>query len=335
MRKLIALLCFSAALGTAQERPEWNDTKVIKTGVEKPHASMMIYPSSNLALAGDTVVSPWRQSLNGNWKFHGSLRPADRPLEFYRTDFNDSSWHTIPVPSNWQLHGFDIPIYSNINYPWPQDPKAPPNVPRDLNPVGSYRRTFVIPETWKGRTVFLHFEGVDSAFYAWVNGVKLGYSEDSRTPAEFDITRHLKPGTNVLAVEVYRFGDGAFLEDQDMWRMSGIYRDVFLWSAAEKHIRDFEIKTELDSAYKDAEVRVKTEITNASNCSLDAELFDADNKRVGKTQAQCANNPELSIKINDPKKWSAESPYLYKLLLTLKDANDGVIEVLPQNVGMR
>jgi beta-galactosidase len=335
MRLLIAVLSLSVVLCWAQNRPEWNDTSIIKAGVEKPHATMMIYPTAASAMAGEAVPSPWSQSLNGPWKFQGSLRPADRPLDFFRTDFNDSAWRSIPVPSSWQLHGFDIPIYSNIIYPWPQDAKAAPTVPKDLNPVGSYRRTFSVPDSWKGRTVYLHFAGVDSAFYVWVNGIKAGYSEDSRTPAEFDITRDLKPGTNVLAVEVYRFGDGAFLEDQDMWRMSGIYRDVFLWSAADTHIRDFEVKTEIDDGYKDADLKVTAELKTPDRCTIVAEIFDATGIKLGKSEAACAQTVELSIKVQNPKKWSAESPYLYKLLLSLKDSTGAVIEAIPQNVGFR
>jgi beta-galactosidase len=336
MRMLTAILCgFTVFCLAASDRPEWNDTTVVKAGVEKPHATMMVYPTVAAALTGETKPSPWMQSLNGNWKFHGSLRPADRPLEFFRTDFSDAAWRSIPVPSNWQLHGFDIPIYSNITYPWPQDSKAAPAVPKDFNPVGSYRRTFSIPETWKGRTVYLHFGGVDSAFYAWVNGVKLGYSEDSRTPAEFDITRHLKPGTNILAVEVYRFGDGAFLEDQDMWRLSGIYRDVFLWSAGKMHIRDFEVNTELDGEYKNAVLKIKAEVHSAANCSISANLFDGAGKALGKAETACASNAELLIEVQNPQKWSAESPSLYKLVLSLQDSNGSVIEAIPQNVGFR
>ena len=202
MRILIAVLALSVTICSAQDRPEWDNPAVLKAGTESPHATMMIYPTAAMAQAGQAAQSPWHKSLNGTWKFHGSLRPADRPLEFYRPEFSDFSWRTIPVPSSWQMHGFDIPIYSNVVYPWPQDPKAPPRVPRDFNPVGSYRRAFTVPEAWKGRTVYLHFAGVDSAFYVWVNGKKAGYNEDSRTPAEFDITRLLKPGSNLLAVGI-------------------------------------------------------------------------------------------------------------------------------------
>jgi beta-galactosidase len=336
MRTLLAVVVFfSLGLGLAQDRPEWDNTAVIKVGTEKPHATMMVYPTAALAQAGRTDGSPWFQSLNGTWKFHGSLRPADRPLEFYRPDFKDTAWRSIPVPSNWQLQGFDIPIYSNILYPWPQDSKADPVVPQDFNPVGSYRRTFTVPESWNGRTVYLHFAGVDSAFYAWANGERVGYSEDSRTPAEFNITQHLRPGPNSLAVEVYRFGDGAFLEDQDMWRMSGIYRDVFLWSVADKHIRDFEVKTELDGEYRNAELLLTAGVNSPAGCTLAAELFDSSGARAGKAETGCAQNTRLAIQVPRVNKWSAESPYLYELLLSLKDSNGMPIEVIPQKVGFR
>src|ERR1043166_7520045 len=260
----ICALFFACALLCPAQRPEWDDVAVLHTGTERPHATMMVYPTAELARTGDRAKSPWFQLLNGAWKFQGSLRPSERPLSFYRPDFDDSAWRTIPVPSSWQMHGFDIPIYTNIIYPWPQDAKKPPQVPYEFNPVGSYRLQFTVPAGWQGRRVLLHFDGVDSAFYAWLNGRKLGYNEDSRTPAEFDVTPYLKPGSNLLAVEVYRFGDGAFLEDQDMWRMSGIFRDVYLWTAPERHIRDYEVHTDLDGAYRDATVNIKTSISSAA-----------------------------------------------------------------------
>ena len=319
---------------------------VIQTGVEKPHATMMVYPTPELAQTGDASKSPWFLSLNGNWKFHGAPRPSDRPLDFFRPAFDDAAWRTIPVPSSWQMHGFDIPIYTNIIYPWPQDPNQPPQVPHQFNPVGSYRTRFVVPPAWKGRPVYLHFDGVDSAFYAWVNGVKLGYSEDSRTPVEFDLTPHLKPGSNLLAVEVYRFGDGAFLEDQDMWRMSGIYRNVYLWSPSDRHLRDFEIYTDLDAAYRDAVLRVKASLANRAaqpaRLSLTIALEDAAGAAVGapatsavEVGANAEASAELSLPVANPKKWSAESPALYRLLLTVKDASGAVLEVVPSTVGFR
>ncbi|MBS1854255.1 MAG: DUF4981 domain-containing protein [Acidobacteria bacterium] len=341
---LLSLFVFAAAF--AQTRPEWDNPAIVHVGSEKPHATMMVYPSAELARTGDRARSPWFQSLNGTWKFRGSERPADRPVDFYRTDYDDSGWGSIPVPASWQMHGFDIPVYTNIIYPFPQDPSKPPSPPYDWNPVGSYRLRFTVPPAWKGRPVYLHFDGVDSAFYAWVNGVKLGYSEDSRTPVEFNLTPHLKAGTNLLTVEVYRFGDGAYLEDQDMWRMSGIYRDVYLWSPPAEHLRDFEIHTNLDDQYRDATLTVQATVANASGkaapVTVTAALFDATGAAVGKpatvtvepgANAEAAG--DLAIPVTNPRKWSAEDPYLYKLLLTVKSASGAVLEVVPQNVGFR
>jgi beta-galactosidase len=330
----------------AADRPEWDNPAIVHVGTEKPHATMMVYPSAELARTGERAKSPWFQLLNGNWKFHGSMRPAERPVDFYRPDFSDAAWGAIPVPSSWQMHGFDIPIYTNIIYPWPQDPSKPPQVPYDYNPVGSYRMRFTVPPQWKGRQVYLHFDGVDSAFYAWVNGKKLGYNEDSRTPAEFNLTPYLQPGANLLAVEVYRFGDGAFLEDQDMWRMSGIYRDVYLWTTPDTHVRDFEVDADLDGAYRDATLRVKAAVSNAgakaSKLTLVAELANAAGAPVGKPATttveaggKAESTAEIDIPVANPRKWSAEDPYLYKLLLTLKDSAGNVLEVIPQNVGFR
>lgn len=345
MRVLILAAAFVCVFYAA-EKPEWDNPAILHTGTERPHATMMAYPSAELAKAGDRAKSPWFQLLNGTWKFHGSLRPADRPLEFYRPDFDDAGWHDMPVPSSWQMHGFDIPIYTNIIYPWPQPADQPPHPPYEFHPVGSYRTRFTVPETWKNRQVYLHFDGVDSAFYCWVNGKKLGYNEDSRTPAEFNITAALKPGSNLLAVEVYRFGDGAFLEDQDMWRMSGIYRDVYLWSTPPQHVRDFEVKTDLDEEYRDSELTVKAAVSNAadreSKLTLTAALFDSAGAPVGtpvSTAVEVGGNSEataqLSSHITNPRKWTAETPNLYKLLLTLKNASGAVLEVIPVNVGFR
>ncbi|MBI4891265.1 MAG: DUF4981 domain-containing protein [Acidobacteria bacterium] len=331
---LCALLTLVTAC-LAADKPEWDNPSIITVGVEKPHATMMIYPSAALARTGARDQSPWFQSLNGTWKFQGVLRPADRPLDFFRTDYDDSAWRTMPVPASWQMHGFDIPIYTNIIYPFPQDRSKMPTPPYDWNPVGSYRRTFTLPPAWKGRTVYLHFAGVDSCFYVWVNGVRVGYNEDSRTPAEFNITPHLKPGVNTLAVQVYRFGDGAYLEDQDMWRMSGIYRDVYLWSTAHTHVRDYEVLTDLDAAYKDATLTVKAEVLNPVNCTLSLELLDAAGAAAGKASAPCAANVTLNLAVVNAKKWTAETPYLYRALLSVKDSAGAAVEVIPQNVGFR
>jgi len=341
---ICALLAFVPAPG--QPRPEWDNPAVVQLNRERPHATMMIYPTAELARRGERSRSPWFQSLNGRWRFHWAARPADRPAEFFRADFDDSRWDWIPVPSNWQLHGYDIPIYTNILYPFPVDVSGPPVVPKDRNPVGSYRRSFTLPRAWKGRRVLLHFEGVDSAFYVWVNGRKVGYSEDSRTPAEFDITRFLRPGANLLAVEVYRFPDGAYLEDQDMWRLSGIYRDVYLWSPPDRHVRDVEIRTELDEDCRDAVLRVKADVLQyegaPGRASLALELADAAGRavfapqtRVLELRAGAETSVEFAVPVSGPRLWSAETPYLYSLLLTLKDVAGRTLEVIPFPVGFR
>lgn len=332
--RFMAPLVFASAF-LAAAPPEWDNPAITATGVEKPHATMMVYPSEAVARTFDPAQSPWRLSLDGDWKFFGVLRPADRPLDFFLPGFDDSRWRSMPVPGVWQMHGFDIPIYTNMLYPFPQNRRQMPAPPYDFNPVGSYRRTFAVPPAWKGRTVYLHFAGVDSCFYVWVNGRLAGYHEDSRTPAEFNITPLLKPGANTLAVQVYRFGDGAYLEDQDMWRMSGIYRDVFLWSTAASHIRDFEIRTDLDADYRDATLTLAAEIVNPSNCTLALSLLDAAGQGAGSAKAACAANVTISLKTPHPRLWTAETPNLYTALLTLKDSSGRVLEVTPQRVGFR
>lgn len=344
MRSFIIFLLFVAV--ASADKPEWDNPAIIHTGTLPPHTTMMSYPTAELAAGQDCAASPWFHLLNGSWKFHGSMRPSDRPRDFYRPEYSDADWGTIPVPASWQMHGFDIPIYTNIIYPWPQDRNGPPTPPYDFHPVGSYRRQFTLPSAWQGRRVLLHFAGVDSAFYAWVNGHKLGYHEDSRTPAEFDITPYAKPGVNLLAVEVYRFGDGAFLEDQDMWRMSGIYRDVYLWSTADQHIRDFEVHAGLDAVYRDSPFAVDAWVSNAARAarrlSITAELFDAGGRSVVRMTSPTVDvaaggeqKVTLAETVRSPHHWTAETPYLYKLLLTLRDEAGNIIEVIPVNTGFR
>ncbi len=341
----IFLIAAAASLGFSEARPEWDNLSVIRLNAEPPHVSMTVYPSRTLAVEGSRLHSPWLRPLNGSWKFHCSSSPALRPIDFYKQHFDDSAWRTIPVPSNYQLQGCDIPIYTNAAYAFPMDAPGTPVVPKEDNSVGSYRTRFTIPETWNGRQVFVHFDGVDSAFYLWVNGHKVGYSEDSRTDAEFNITRYTKSGENLMAVEVYRFSDGSFLEDQDMFRMSGIYRDVYLWSTNTQHIRDFEVRTDLDEIYRDATLIVESEITNYAG-SLDpgavaVELLDARGKLVFPVHEQRfeaggrKRKVVFSIAVSDPKKWTAETPDLYRLLLTLKDNKGDPIEVIPSMIGFR
>jgi beta-galactosidase len=347
MRYIISglLIVFYVLPIFAQERPEWDNLSVFKVNVEKPHATMMVYPTAEQAVDGDPSKSPWFRSLNGLWKFHCSESPAKRPVDFFKPDYDVRQWRTIPVPSNYQLHGCDIPIYTNVRYPFPMNIDGPLVVPKGNNSVGSYRTVFEVPNDWNGRQVFLHFNGVDSAFYLWVNGKKVGYNEDSRTDAEFNITRYVKSGNNLVTVEVYRFSDGSFVENQDMFHLSGIYRDVYAWSAPEQHIRDFQVRTELDGEYRDATLKVQAEIINylgeLNPGSISLDLLDSTGKPVI-SRRNCEFPTDITdekikflIAVPNVKKWSAETPYLYKLLLTLNDSEGKPMEVIPIDIGFR
>ncbi|MCL4841996.1 MAG: DUF4981 domain-containing protein [Bryobacteraceae bacterium] len=332
MRHFLPAFLILSAGGFAQE---WADPAVIQVGAEAPRATFQAHPARETALTNDRARSACFRSLNGSWRFHWSPSPAARPAEFYRTDFADSGWPLLPVPSNWQMHGYGRPVYTNILYPFPQNPREAPVVPREKNEVGSYRKTFMVPAGWQGKQVFLHFEGVDSAFYVWVNGQKAGYSEDSRTAAEFNITKMLRPGENVVAVEVYQYSDGSFVEDQDMWRMSGIFRDVYLWAAPESRVRDIEVRTELDGNYRDGTLRVKAWMANPAN-SLALELLDAQGRAVAPVQVKPAGaEMGFAVRVANARLWSAESPVLYQMLLTQRDAGGRAVAVIPLRVGFR
>jgi beta-galactosidase len=333
--------------GTSAQAPaplEWQDPAIVGVNKEPPRATFRIYPDEAQAKAGKPNASPYYRSLNGDWKFHWVAKPADRPVDFFRTTFDDAGWKTIRVPSNWQLEGYDVPIYVNISYPW--GVADPPHIPAHNNPVGSYRTRVTIPASWAGRDVYVTFGGVESAFYLWVNGERVGYSEDSRTPAEFNITKYVKDGENLLAVEVYRWSDASYLEDQDFWRLSGIFRDVTLWSAGPLHLRDLQIRTEFDAAYRNAELRIEAQINNGSTAAtaagVRAVLLDAAGVEAGRATAAIDRVPAgetatvtLVQAVEAPRKWSAESPHLYTLVLSLLDASGQVVEAIPQKVGFR
>lgn len=332
--KGLGFLIMSAGIGLgaiALAAPEWNDLKVIQTNVEPPHCTMTVFHDAKSARSGDPSKSEWRMTLNGMWKFNWAKNPADRPVDFYKPEFNVESWSDIKVPSNWQLQGFGTPIYKNSGLIIPPDP---PHVPSDYNPVGSYRREIKLPKNWSGRRVFIHFEGVSAAFYLWVNGQKVGYSQGSRTPAEWDITDYVQLGKNVLAAEVYRFCDGTYLEDQDFWRLSGIFREVFLFSTAEQRLRDFVVVTDLDEHYANADLRVTAEVIQPDG-TLELELLDAGGASIAELRSPASEKAVFIMRLKNPKKWSAEYPNLYTLLITLKDAAGNVLEVVPQQVGFR
>ena len=331
-----SLLASSASLlalsSLVAEKPDWDNINVIQRNVEGPSVTHFAYNSLERAKSFKRDNSKNVKLLNGDWKFKWSAKPADRPQDFYQTNFNDSSWKTIPVPSNWEVHGYGTAIYTNVTYPFP---KNPPHIPHNDNPVGSYRTNFSVPSNFKGKEVFISFDGVSSAFYVWVNGKKVGYSQGSRTEVKFDIGKYLKAGQNQLAVEVYRWCDGSYLEDQDFWRLSGIFRDVYLQARNPQHIRDFHVVTDMDEQFKDAKFNVDVEVTKEGG-TVELSLFDADGKEVFPTQKKTASaKTSFSIDVKAPKHWNAEQPYLYDAFLTLKDKAGKVLEIIPQKVGFR
>ena len=334
-------------------QPDWENEQVVGRNREPGRATSLPYPERDSAMLATREATPFQLSLNGKWKFRWSPDPGSRPVDFFKPEYDADDWPVIPVPSNWQMHGYGTPVYSNIPYPFKKDPpRVMGEPPRDFtsfaarNPVGSYRRAFQVPPEWKGRQVFLQFDGVDSAFYLWINGRQVGYSQGSRTPAVFNVTKYLEDGPNVLAAEVYRYCDGSYLEDQDFWRLSGIFRDVYLWSTDDLHIRDFFVHTDLDDEYENATVTVDVDVRNLANTAqsftVDAVLIDGDGQTVFKeVSASSEVKPDgttklkLAKSVSSPANWSAEQPNLYRLLLSLKDASGKVVEVTTCNVGFR
>lgn len=344
-------LALLLGMGSPAWAADWEDQTVFGKNKLPGRVTSQPYAKRDAALAGDATKSKYFASLNGEWAFHWSPDPESRPVDFFKTQFDDSGWDKISVPSNWQLQGFGVPLYSNMNYPFKKDPPRVMGDPpqhftnyKDRNPVGSYRRKFDLPDDWKGRNVLLQFNGVDSAFYVWINGEKVGYSQDSRTPAIFDITKKLKAGSNTIAVEVYRYSDGSYLEDQDFWRLSGIFRDVFLWSTGDTTIRDYFVNVDFDDNYDNADLKVDVELANNSdenrNCRVLFELVDSAGKTLefggGSVSIPAKTNRNASIDtgIESPAKWSAEQPNLYRLMLTLVE-DEKEIEYQSCNVGFR
>ncbi|MCE5259446.1 MAG: beta galactosidase jelly roll domain-containing protein, partial [Chloroflexi bacterium] len=246
---------------TLQRLADWQDPQIVERNKEPAHVTLVPYPSSAAALAHQRESAPGFKLLNGTWKFRWAARPADSPDAWAAVLLDESGWDELAVPGNWQLQGkYDPPIYTNVRYPFPIDEVN--SVPSEDNPTGFYRTRFTIPQEWAGKQIYLAFEGVDSAFHLWVNGKAVGYSQDSRLTAEFDITAFLQPGANTLAVRVYRWSDGAYLEDQDFWRLSGIYRDVYLTARPSLHVRDFWVRADLDAAYQDATLTLAVDVRN-------------------------------------------------------------------------
>jgi beta-galactosidase len=329
--------------------PEIENPELLGINKEPYHATLMPYATLQEALVAKRHASSLCQTLNGSWKFNWVPTPEKRPVDFYKSDYDVSAWKEIPVPSNWEVQGYGTPFYRNLGYTIKRDFPHVMSEPEkwytsftERNPVGSYRREFDVPAEWTGRRNFITFDGVDCAFFLWVNGEKVGFSVNSRNAADFDLTKYLKPGKNMIAVEVYQYSSGTWLEDQDMWRLHGIFRNVTLWSAPQVHIRDFFVKTDLDKDYKDATVEVSAKIKNygdntAKAQTFTATLYDKSGNEVAKastngTALTSKKEEILNVKfqVADPQKWTAETPNLYTVVLT-----NSTGEIISSKIGFR
>jgi len=320
----------------------WQDLSVFKVNTEEPRATFIAYDDKSKVSTDDYASSPYYQLLNGDWKFNWSANPASVPEDFFNPEFDVTKWDNLPVPSNWQMHGYDYPIYTNIPYPFP---KNPPFVPEDDNPTGAYRTNFTVPSDWDGQQVFLHFGGVNSGFYLWINGQEVGYSEGTKTAAEFNITQYLTAGDNVLAAKVIRHTDGSYLEDQDFWRVSGIERDVYLHTAPNTHVRDFFAKTTLDNNYQDGVLNLAVDVANkdefAQSVNVKVTLSDADSNVVAEQNSSVIVMPGKEQTINqvfnikNVAAWSAETPNLYQLSIATEYSDGTPTQHLGEQIGFK
>lgn len=339
-------------LSFGQSWTEWDgNPKTYGVNTLKPHATSMPYSSVEEAIKGKRKASQWYQTLAGTWKFFHVDKPSQRNDQFFKVGYDLTGWDEIPVPSSWQVLGYDHPIYSNVIYPWNGADWmiSPPAAPKNFNPVGHYKRKFNIPANWNGKRIRLHFEGVESAYYVWVNGKYVGYSENSFTDHEFDVTDKLNAsGDNEIAVQVFRWCDGSWLEDQDFIRLAGIMRDVYLYATPKTHIQDFQINATLASNYKDGVLNTTVWVDNFDNStesSLTVELglYDKSGKEVFAPQSKSISSIEpgrearvdFQINVSAPKLWSAEHPDLYSAVISLKDASGKTVNVESAKVGFR
>lgn len=341
-------------------KTEWENELIFGVNKEPGHNTYIPYPSIESLKADKTFEKPWETpnsdyylSLNGNWKFNCVKQPSERPVNFYKTNYDVSAWKEIPVPSNWEMHGYGTPIYTNITYPFKNNP--PLIQPQkgytneiEVNPVGSYRREFTIPAGWDGKEIILHFNGVYSGIYVWINGEKVGYSQGANNDAEFNITKYAKTGTNTIATEIYRFTDASYIEDQDMFRLSGIHRDVYVYATPKVHVRDYFLKSAFNgNDFSSAMFKAELSVRNYGNRTAKAEtaevlLLDPSGKEVAALSqpiAQLKGSEELKYdlqaKVNKPLLWSAETPHLYTAIVSLKDSEGKITEAMSSKFGFR
>lgn len=317
MKKVLFYSFLLAAQLAVGQQNEWENPKILDRNKEKPHATFVIFDKGEDAVKGVAETSAYYKSLNGQWKFNLVKKPSDKPANFFAVDYNDSTWKNIPVPSNWEMHGYDIPIYISAGYIFP---KNPPYVNNEYNPVGSYRKTFTVPDAWAGNNVLLHFGSITGYARVFLNGKEVGMTKASKTVAEFDITKFLKKGENLLAVEVTRCHDGSYLEDQDFWRITGIERDVYLQALPAVAVKDVEVSTGLDDAYVNGTLKTTVVFRDAKKVKTNVKftLYDAANKEVYTETKEVAPNAASVVfnkTIPHVNRWSSETPYLYHYVI--------------------
>ena len=333
--KLNVLACCLSLLGTAAfaQKNEWRDPNVNEINRAPMHTNYFAYEDENSALKGCKESSGNFMTLNGNWKFFWVKNADMRPTDFYQVNFNDKGWDNLKVPGLWELNGYGDPIYVNVGYPWrSQFKNNPPEVPTENNHVGSYRKEIMVPADWKGKEIFAHFGSVTSNMYLWVNGQFVGYSEDSKLEAEFNLTKYLKPGKNLIAFQVFRWCDGTYLEDQDFLRLSGVGRDCYLYARTPKYIQDIRVTPDLDAQYKDGTLNVSLNLKGSG--TVDLKLLDKAGKEVATSSVKGSGKVSTDMAISNPEKWTAETPVLYTLIATLKNGSN-TTEVIPVKVGFR
>lgn len=331
----VALLLYGTT--AFAQKDEWKDPNANEVNRYPMHANFFSYESKEKALKGAMKTSDRFLSLNGNWRFYWVKDADARPTDFYNVGYNDLSWGNMPVPGIWELNGFGKLQYVNAGYPWSnQFTPDPPKIPTENNHVGSYRRVIDLPASWNGKQVIAHFGAVSSNMYLWVNGKYVGYSEDSKLEAEFDITKYLKPGKNLIAFQVFRWCDGSYLEDQDFLRVSGVSRDCYLYTREAKRIDDINVEADLDKSYTNGELRLKLDMTSqSSGAAISIQLANAKGEQVASsTLTSNGKVMNSTIKVPNVAKWSAETPNLYQLTVSVAQGNK-VIEVIPLKVGFR
>ena len=332
-RQLLTCCLAMCSLATMAQHDEWKNPEINAVNRAPMHTNYFAYSSSEEAAKADKENSSNFMTLNGIWKFNWVKNADARPTDFYRTDYNDKGWGQMKVPDVWEMNGYGDPIYVNVGYAWRSQYKNnPPYVPIENNHVGSYRKEIIIPAEWSGKEIFAHFGSVTSNMYLWVNGKYVGYSEDSKLEAEFNLTKYLKPGKNLIAFQVFRWCDGTYLEDQDFFRYSGVGRNCYLYSRNKKYIQDIRVTPDLDSNYTNGTLNVALNLNGSGTVELN--LTDTAGKSVATAQVNGNGQKSVVMDVSNPEKWTAETPNLYTLTATLKNGSN-TLEVIPVKVGFR